>query len=164
MRRILRLYLFLITLLEKPQTSNIGNEEDSEAVPIPDYPGVLVFLEVVPAIPPTETSDKEYMADVMGILKDKPVIYVSVFFQDLCHNFHSAVFYTYLKVSFKIADGGETNGPIEMLTSVEEEQLHSETSDRPQSDASETEQQATDVTVVAQAFNIEETMVISPGN
>ena len=101
-------------------------------------------------------------------------------FEDLSHNFQKYVFYTHLNVSFKLPDDGKRKGQIEKSTSVEEEQPHSETSarpqsetsdrpqsetsDRPQSKTSESEQQGKDVTIVAQAFNIEGMMVISPGN
>ena len=162
----------IIAFLEEPQISDIGNEvtlfdysnkEDSEGVPIPDNPGALVFPKAVPTVPLIETSDEEYMADVMDILKDKPGMCLYSFktfviISTVLSFTHIWMFHLKLQMMVK------HNGPIEMLMSMEEEQPCSKIGDRPQSDASETKQQVTDVTVVAQAFNTEGTMVISPGN
>ena len=63
-------YTHIIALLEETQFSNIGNHEDPESVPIPDYPGAPIFPEAVPVAQWTETSNKEYMADVMDVLTD----------------------------------------------------------------------------------------------
>ena len=75
-------FLHIIAFSEELQICDVGNEvivsdeakeDDSNGVPIPEYPGAPVFPEAVP-VKLTDTSDNEYMADVIDALNKEGML------------------------------------------------------------------------------------------